>query len=101
MKKKQKAKPEPTKKQIETKRTELRNQYPNETDSFIESLLIGYMTDSTLIGGMIGGNLVGASIGDMLNSDDQGFDGGFGGGDFSGSGAGSSWEDDKNAENFS
>jgi hypothetical protein len=101
MKKKQKAKPEPTKKQIEAKRTELRNQYPNESDSFIESLLIGYLTDSTLIGGMVGGNLMGAAIGDMLNNNDQGFDGGFGGGDLSGGGAGGSWEDDKNSENFS
>lgn len=102
-------KKKPTKKQIEKKRVELRNQYPNQDDSFIESLLIGYMTDSTLIGGMMGGNLMGAAIGDMLNTNDQitdsvaeqGFDGGFGGGDFSGGGAGSSWEDDKNAENFS
>jgi uncharacterized membrane protein YgcG len=99
----------PTKKQIEKKRVELRNQYPHEDDSFIESLLIGYMTDSTLIGGMMGGNLMGAAIGDMLNTNDQisdsvteqGFDGGFGGGDFSGGGAGGSWVDDKNAENFS
>ncbi len=109
MKKKQKAKPEPTKKQIEAKRIELRKQYPNENDSFIDSLLIGYITDSTIIGGMLGGNIVGASIGDMLNTNDQitdsvtqqGFEDGFGGGGFSGGGAGSSWEDDKNAENFS
>jgi hypothetical protein len=102
-------KKKPTKKQIEKKRVELRNQYPNHDDSFIESMLIGYMTDSTLIGGMMGGNLMGAAIGDMLNTNDQisdsvteqGFDGGFGGGDFSGGGAGGSWVDDKNAENFS
>lgn len=101
MKKKQKAKPEPTKKQIEAKRIELRKQYPYENDSFIDSLLLGYMTDSTLIGSMMGGNIVGASIGDMLNDNDKGFEEGFGGGDFSGAGSGSSWEDDKNAENFS
>jgi len=98
-------KKKPTKKQIEKKRVELRNQYPNQDDSFIESMLIGYMTDSTFIGGIVGGNFMGAAIGDMLNTNDQvteqGFDGGFGGGDFSGGGAGSSWEDDKNAENFS
>ncbi len=98
-------KKKPTKKQIEKKRVELRNQYPNQDDSFIESMLIGYMTDSTLIGGMMGGNLIGAAIGDMLNtgdqSTDQAFDVGFGGGDFGGAGAGGSWEDDKNSENFS
>ena len=106
---KEQPKKKPTKKQIETKRVELRNQYPNQDDSFIESMLIGYMTDSTLMGGIIGGNMMGAAIGDMLNTNDQisdsvteqGFDGGFGGGDFSGAGAGGSWEDDKNAENFS
>jgi hypothetical protein len=68
-------------------------------------MLIGYMTDSTLIGGMMGGNLIGAAIGDMLNTGDQAtnqaFDVGFGGGDFGGAGAGGSWEDDKNSENFS
>jgi hypothetical protein len=95
MKKNKLPKNKPTKKQIESKRIELRNQYPNNDDSFIESMLIGYMTDSTLIGGMMGGNLMGAAIGDMLNTTDQVFDSGFGGG------AGSSWEDDKNAENFS
>lgn len=101
MKKNKLPKNKPTKKQIESKRVELRNQYPNNDDSFIESMLIGYMTDSTLIGGMMGGNLMGGAIGDMLNTTDQGFDSGFGGGDFSGGGAGSSWEDDKNTENFS
>jgi hypothetical protein len=98
-------KKKPTKKQIETKRVELKKQYPNQDDSFIESMLIGYMTDSTLMGGIMGGNMMGAAIGDMLNNNDQvteqGFEGGFGGGDFSGAGAGGSWEDDKNSENFS
>lgn len=105
MKKKASQAKKPTKKQIEAKRVELRSQYPNESDSFIESLLIGYLTDSTLIGGMMGGNLMGAAIGDMLNNDDQvndkGLEDGFGGGDFSGGGSGDSWQDDKNAENFS
>jgi hypothetical protein len=60
----------PTKKQIETKRVELRNQYPNQDDSFIESMLIGYMTDSTLMGSLMGGNMMGAMVGDMLNNTD-------------------------------
>lgn len=99
----------PTKKQIEAKRIELRNQYPHEDDSFIESMLIAYLTDSAELGTLIGGNFMGAVIGDMLNTDDQvtdsvtdqGFQDGFGGGDFSGGGAGSSWENDNNSENFS
>ena len=82
----------PTKKQIEAKRIELRNQYPNEDDSFIESMLIGYLTDSAELGTLMGGNFMGAVIGDMLNTDDQvtdsvtdqEFQDGFGGGDFSG-----------------
>ncbi len=99
----------PSKKQIEAKRVELRNQYPHEDDSFIESMLIGYMTDSTLIGGVMGGNFMGAAIGDVLNTDDQETDhinnnetnDGFGGGDFGGGGAGGSWDNDNNTENFS
>lgn len=88
----------------EKARRDLRNRYPQEPDSFIESLVLGYLADSTFFGAAIGGNAMGAAIGDMLNdstpNEQTGFDGGFGGGDFSG-GAESSWQDDKNAENFS
>jgi len=38
-----------------------------ENDGFIESLIVGYATDSTLMGSAIGGNVMGAMIGDMLN----------------------------------
>ena len=73
-------------------------------DSFLASMAIGYMTDSTVLGAAIGGDLVGAAIGDMLNSggfnattdfDTKQHDfGGFGGsGNFDGGGAGDSWED--------
>lgn len=77
----------------EQRRRELELQYPNENSDFIESLLIGYFTDSTILGTTMGGNLVGAAIGDMLNNDDntpsqEGFNDGFGGGDYSGAGAG-------------
>ncbi len=84
----------------ERKRQELEYLHPNSSDSFIESLLIGYFTDSTIMGGAIGGNILGGAIGDMLNNDtpqdtntDQGFDGGFGGGGLSGGGAGGDWSD--------
>ena len=75
----------PTKKQIETKRIELRNQYPNQDDSFIELMLIGFITD-------------------ILNNDDnpdQGFEGGFGSGGFSGGGGGGEWQDNTQNNNFS
>lgn len=102
-KSKPKSKPK-TKKQLEAKRVQLRNQYPDRDDSFIDSLLIGYMTDSTVIGSMMGGNILGAAIGDMLNDSDQPtnqeFDG-FGGGSFGGAGSGASWENNTDNENFS
>lgn len=80
---------------VQRRRRELEQQYPNSDSSFIDSLLIGYMANSTLMGTAVGGDILGATIGDMLNNNDQitdsvteqGFDGGFGGGDFSGGGA--------------
>lgn len=36
-------------------------------DGFLNSLMIGYMSDSTLIGTVGGGNMVGAMLGDMMN----------------------------------
>jgi len=93
-----------TKKQ---KRRELELQYPNSDSSFIDSLLVGYFTDSTFVGAAVGGDLLGAALGDMLNNNDQvtdqqeGFEGGFGGGDFSGGGAGGEWQDNTQNDNFS
>ena len=52
-------------------RPQLQAQYPNADDSFIESLMLGYIMDDGLVGGMIGGNMVGGMIGDMLNNNDQ------------------------------
>ena len=82
----------------EQKRRELRTLLPDKDDSFIESLLIGYMTDSSLIGSIMGGNPLGAIVGDMLNNNDAtpeptGFEDGFGGGGFSGGGAGGDFND--------
>lgn len=36
-------------------------------DGFVESMVLGYVTDSTVLGTLGGGNMVGAMIGDMLN----------------------------------
>lgn len=92
----------------EQKRRELELQYPNSDSSFIDSLLVGYFTDSTFMGAAVGGDILGAALGDMLNNNDQvtdqqdqGFEGGFGGGDFSGGGAGGEWQDNTQNDNFS
>lgn len=54
------------------KRSQLQQQYPDRDDSFIESMIWGYVTDSTIMGTMMGGNMMGAMIGDAMNtSDDQ------------------------------
>ena len=53
------------------KRAELVNQYPHKDDSFIDSLLWAYITDSSLVGMAMGGNPAGAFIGDMLNESDN------------------------------
>jgi hypothetical protein len=42
-----------------------------EDDGFLESMAIGYLTDSTFVGTLLGGNLPGAMIGDMLNDSDE------------------------------
>jgi len=42
-----------------------------EDDGFLESMALGYMTDSTMMGTLLGGNLPGAMIGDMLNNADE------------------------------
>jgi hypothetical protein len=54
-----------------TKRAELIQQYPNRDNSFIESLMWGYIMDDGLMGGVIGGNMMGGIVGDMLNNNDQ------------------------------
>jgi hypothetical protein len=71
----------------------------NDDNSFVESAIIGYITDSALIGTIVGGNPLGAIVGDTLN-DTDGFSDGFGGGDFSGGGSSGEWENNNN-ENFS
>ena len=41
----------------------------HEDDSFLVSTLIGYATDSALLGGILGGNILGGVIGDILDGD--------------------------------
>jgi hypothetical protein len=72
-----------------TKRAELVSKYPDSDSSFIDSMIWGYITDSTIIGGLMGGNMAGAMLGDALNTQDQPVD--FGGGNFGGGGSGGSW----------
>jgi len=87
------------------KREEFRKQYPDRDDSFIESLVIGYFTNSTFEGSLLGGDILGAAIGDALNDTDEFSGGEYGGGEFGGGGAGGSWEPNDNndytSENFS
>jgi len=45
-------------------------QYPDADSSFIDSMIMGYLTDSTIIGTATGGNVFGAMVGDMLNDND-------------------------------
>lgn len=53
------------------KRAELQNMYPDRDDSFIDSMIWGYITDSTVMGSVMGGNMMGAMVGDMLNHNDD------------------------------
>jgi hypothetical protein len=66
-----------------------------EDNSFLNSVALGYATDSTIIGAMLGGNLAGAIIGDALNSDSESKQESenFNGGEFGGGGSGSDWND--------
>ena len=86
---------------IKNKKSELISQYPNGDENFLNSMLIAYLTDSTLMGAAFGGNITGAIIGDMMNDSDGSVE--FGGGDFGGSGAGGTWdvipEDNSNHNN--
>jgi len=82
--------------QINLKREELRNTYPDRDDSFIESLLFGYLTNSTIEGTLLGNNPLGAMLGDMLNTDENKVE--YGGGESGGAGSGGNWD---NNETFS
>ena len=68
-----------------------------QDDGFLQSMALGYITDSAIIGSM-GGNMAGAIIGEMLNNDqnDQNNAAG-GGGDFGGGGSGGSWPDNSDS----
>ncbi len=54
----------------------LKQEYPDANDSFIESMIIGYLTDSTMLGTALGGDMMGAAVGDMLNDDTDKYSGG-------------------------
>jgi hypothetical protein len=41
----------------------------DEDDSFLVSTLIGYTTDSALLGGLLGGDPIGGIVGDLLDGD--------------------------------
>ena len=43
----------------------------NYDDGFMQSMMLGYSTNSTIIGATLGGNLTGAIIGDMLNDNEN------------------------------
>lgn len=42
-----------------------------QNDSFVESMVLGYLTNSTTEGTLLGGNIAGAIIGDMLNTSED------------------------------
>jgi uncharacterized membrane protein YgcG len=74
----------------------------DDSGDFFTSALIGYATDSAILGGLAGGDMLGGIVGDMLNdSSSSSFDFGsssdssssfdFGGGDGGGGGATSDW----------
>ena len=41
----------------------------DDDDSFLVSALIGYATDSAIIGGLAGGDFLGGVVGDILDGD--------------------------------
>jgi len=41
----------------------------DDDDSFLVSALIGYATDSAILGGALGGDLLGGVVGDLLDGD--------------------------------
>lgn len=85
-------------------------QKQEDESSFLTSMAVAAVTDSTVVGALVGGDIFGAIVGDALNdndsssnsdSSDSGFDGGFGGGDFSGGGSGGSWDDSSSSSSDS
>lgn len=84
--------------EYDTRRANLVTQYPDRDDSFIESLMWGYITDSTIMGSVMGGNIMGAMIGDALNTSDE-IPVEFGGGEGGGAGSGGSWDENQNNDN--
>ena len=69
-------------------------------DGFITSAIIGYATNSTMLGTLGGGNLAGAFVGEMLHGDDTQPDPQYGGGTTGGGGASGSFETpDDNSSN--
>jgi hypothetical protein len=88
------------KKDLEVERRQYREnlveQYPDEDDSFIESLMLGYLTNSTVEGSLLGGNILGAAIGDALNDTDE-----FSGGEYGSEEFEPNNNNDYSSENFS
>lgn len=41
----------------------------SEDNSFLVSSLIGFATDSALLGGLLGGDIIGGVVGDILDGD--------------------------------
>lgn len=53
-----------------TDRSRLAAAYRNNDDSFMNSFVIGAVTNSTVAGFVLGGDLLGAALGDFMNDDD-------------------------------
>lgn len=51
----------------------LRAQDSSNDDTFMESMFIGALTNSTVAGALLGGDIFGAALGDMLGGDDDGW----------------------------
>lgn len=72
----------------------------NANDGFINSVIIGAITDDAATGMLFGGNAAGAIIGDAINTSDEQNDDKYGGqgGKFGGGGAGESFANDEPTE---
>ena len=80
----------------------------DDSGNLITSALLGYVTDSAVIGAVGGGSFIGGLLGQELRdagqNNDQNNNVQFGGGDTGGGGAGGSWDDSNNidtSQNFS